>query len=495
MIRSFVHALVALTAVATLIAAPAAAQLVPIRTVPVASGDQFLTLPAANLGMGGVRLAVDDSLADPWANPGKGVFIRESSFIGAPTFYSISDQGGAGKTFPVAGLFHGESWYGGASLALQQIKNDNRRGRFFFEPLVIWDGPPRRLSDLSSQNLYVRGFVGRRLGAGPWSMGVGLSAAHLDAVDGVDLLYAGADRIEQSGSSADVRLGLYRTGERDRLSLVAVHNRISMTHDVTWIDFIWDDDPMVPPVVQPRLEVNEEETRTWGGQIAWDRDLVAPGWRVGVSATVNRKSHPKIPNYEIQNIPRDPGTTWAYEAGFGIAWTQGATTFGFDVVLQPIWSETWQEADERITAASGKVIEVGGKTIENEFFFTNVILRTGISHELGTVALQAGLSVRSYDYELEQTDHVDGTFRDQGESWMEWTPTFGATFRLSDLELRYAGLLTTGTGRPGVARQFDVAVAESLATGSDFIIAPEAPLTLQEATVLTHQLSVRIPVR
>ncbi|MBO76844.1 MAG: hypothetical protein CME17_05365, partial [Gemmatimonadetes bacterium] len=35
------------------------AQLIPIRTVPVASGDQFLTVPSETLGMGGVMIALD----------------------------------------------------------------------------------------------------------------------------------------------------------------------------------------------------------------------------------------------------------------------------------------------------------------------------------------------------------------------------------------------------------------------------------------------------
>ena len=490
---SFVRALAALAALLSIHAAPLAAQLVPIRTIPVASGDQFLILPSANLGMAGVRFAVNDSLGDPWVNPAKGVFINESSFLGSPTFYRISDNGGSGKTFPLAGLFRGAEWFGGASLALQQIDNSRRTG-FFIDRWVDWIGPPRRLSDVSSRNLYASGFVGRRLGAGPWSVGLAASTAHLDALDGVDLLYAGADRIEQSGSISDLRLGLYRDGERERLAIILVNHRISMTHDVMYVDFTWDD-PMQPPVARARIEINEDKTRTWGGQLSWDRDLDAPGWRVGAAATVNRKSHPKIPNYSIQNIPRDPGTTWAYEAGFGFGRTRGPTTFGIDVVLQPIWSETWQEADEDVVTDDGMLIKAGGRTIENDFFFTNVILRAGLSHQLEDVGLQGGLEVRSYDYTLEQTNHVENSFREQDESWMEWTPTFGATFRFSDLELTYAGRLTTGTGQPGTVQAWRGVAEAALSAGADFIVAPEAPLTLQDASVLTHQLTLRIPIR
>ena len=482
-----------LTALVPIPTALLSAQIVPIRTVPVASGDQFLVLPAANLGMAGVHFALNDSLADPWANPAKGVFIDESSFLGSPTFYGISNNGGSGKTFPVAGLFHGVDWFGGASLALQQVNNSSDR-RFSLDQQVQWIGRQRRLSDVSARNLYASGFLGRQIGAGPWSIGLAASASHLDAVDGVDLLYAGADRIEQSGRASDLRLGLYRDGARERLAIVLVNSRISMTHDVTYIDFNWDD-PMEPPTAQARIEINEDETRTWGGQLSWDRDLTAPGWRVGAAATVNKKSHAKIPNYSIQNIPRDPGTTWAYEVGFGFGRTRGPTTFGIDVAVQPIWSETWQEADKDVMTNDSLLIEAGGKTIENEFFFTNVILRAGLSHQLEDIGLQGGLEVRSYDYTLEQTNHLESSFRDQDESWMEWTPTFGATFRFSDLKLSYAGRLTTGTGRPGTSREFRAEGDATLSGPADFIVAPEAPLTLQDASVLTHQLTLRIPIR
>jgi hypothetical protein len=465
------------------------AQTIPIRTVPVASGDQFLTLPSATLGMGGVTLALDDSLADPWSNPAKGVFISEPALLSAPTFYGISDRQGAGRTFPVAGFFRGSSWFGGAALALQQIENEDGDG-FWIEPL--WAGSPDRLSDASARNLYVQGFVGWDLASGPWSVGVGLSAASLDAVDGVDLLYVNAETIEQSGSMGDVRLGLFRAGDRERMSLLLLYDRVSMTHDVTYVDVRWDTLTWEPSV-ERRIVENLDQTRTWGARLGYDRQLNAPGWRLGTSATVNRKSHPKIPDYEIQNIPRDPGTTWAYEVGIGVSRSRGPTRFGLDVLLQPIWSDTWQEADSTLTSGSGALIRPGEKTIENEFFFTNVVLRAGIAHDLERFGLQAGLEVRSYDYQLEQRNHVDVSFREQDEAWMEWSPTLGAVVRFSDVDLRYAGRLTTGTGRPGVALTPQAGAVR--AEMADFIVAPQAPLTLQDARVVTHQVSVRIPIR
>ena len=80
---------------------------------------------------------------------------------------------------------------------------------------------------------------------------------------------------------------------------------------------------------------------------------------------------------------------------------------------------------------------------------------------------------------------------------MEWSPSLGAMVRFPDLEIRYAGWFTTGTGRPSVG--FSVrpgtARADAAAEATDFLVPPSGPLVLQEARVTTHQLSVRLPLR
>ena len=464
------------------------AQLIPIRTVPVASGDQFLTVPSANLGMAGTGIAVDDSIADLWSNPAKGVLVGEPAILGAPTFFRVSDDGGAAKTFPFTGLLSRGAWFGGASVALQQVST-GRGGGF-------WGAPPDRLSDRSARNLYGRMAVGRTLGEGGWSVGGAVSRAGLEAMTGVDQLYAGADRIDQEGAVTDVRAGLFRDGGRDRLGFTVIHNRVSMEHEVHYTDIVAWDSITFEPTFEFREEFNQDKTRTWAGHFEWDREVGAEGWRAGTTLTANYKSHPKIPNYELQDIPRDPGNTWAYEIGVGIGRTRESTTFGIDLAYQPIWSHTWQEAESRMETPRG-FLEAGERTIENHFTFSNVVLRSGISQRYERFGFQLGLEARSYSYHLMQEDHVEDTRRDQDEAWTEWTPTVATHYRFEDIDVHWSIRITSGTGFPGIDL-IDVFGGEDVqasAPSPDFIAAPRGALTLQGATVVTNQVWIRVPVR
>jgi hypothetical protein len=207
---------------------------------------------------------------------------------------------------------------------------------------------------------------------------------------------------------------------------------------------------------------------------------------------MNRKDHPKIPNYQIQNIPRDPGETWGFDMGAGLSKSSGAVEVGVDVVFEPIWSNTWSVLDSAVALAGGGKLEAGEKDVENEFFFSNVHMRMGVAREVERWGFQLGLKATSYGYHLQQFDNIASSRREQDESWMEWTPSLGLSLRFPEVELRYMGRLTSGTGRPGVA--FNGARADAFAQ-ADFIVAPSGPLTLQDVHVLTHQLVVRLPIR
>jgi hypothetical protein len=472
-------------------AARAAAQLVALRSVPVASGDQFLVYPTRRMGMGGPSIALRDSWLDPFVNPAKGALTTESAFFASPTFYGISEHNGAGRTLPLSGLFTGGAWFGGVSMALQQI--ENRQGTPVAFPVTWeWTGAARRLDESASRNLYLHGFAGRRVAEG-MSVGAGVSYASLDALDGVDLLYQGSDGVEQDGDVVDFRAGLYGGDEGgDTFELLLLHRRLEMRHDVRWIEWRW-----LPDQLRGEIFVREQEewdeTRTWGVHAGYDTPLSDAGWRLGGIFTLNRKDHPKIPNYQIQNIPRDPGDTWGFDMGVGLSRASGPLELGVDVVFEPIWSDTWNVLDRAVVLPSGRLLDPGDKEIENEFFFSNVHLRMGIGREVERWGFSLGLQATSYAYELDQFNNVTSTRRTQDESWMEWTPSWSGSLRFPEVEVRYTARVTTGTGRPGV--DFSGPRAEALAGAADFIVAPAGPLTLQDVRVLTHQIAVRLPLR
>jgi hypothetical protein len=217
-------------------------------------------------------------------------------------------------------------------------------------------------------------------------------------------------------------------------------------------------------------------------------------------------SHPKLPDYQITQvrvIPWDPGHSAAYDIGVGIGKSRGLTTFGVDAIYEPIRTHTWGETPAPIVTQAG-TIPAGGKTTENFFNFSNAILRTGLGQEIPidtvrgsvkSIRLEMGLALRSIGYTLHQLDHVNLDDTRQRQSWMEWTPTWGLSLRFSDLELRYNGRRTTGTGRPGVFTDGNVVFAAAAEAGRNFLSAPSGPLTLTNVVVTTHQLSVSVPVR
>ena len=414
-----------ITILATLFPSRVTSQLIGIKSVPVATGDQFLIYPSANLALGGVSIAMNDLLLDPFSNPAKGTRLGETLIVGSPTFYLISDHNGAGRTIPITFLAGSDSWFGGGSFALQQLIAADRWN---------WWGPNTGLRDRSARNLYLHGFFGRMLGESGLSLGGSLSWAGLGALDGVEHLYAFSERIEQDGHSVDLRLGLLGEWESGRsFEVILLHNRFDMTHEVHYLDWIWHQDWEIGEEVS-RMERNLDQTNTSGLHLGFTQPLTRSGWRLGVATTVNRKLHPKIPNYEIQNIPRDPGDSWAYDFGVGIAKTGERATYGIDLVLEPISSYTWADAASDTVGSTGNLVRAGEKTVENEFSFLNAKIRMGIGHDFGWGGFQLGLQMRSIRYDLTQTSHIKGSTRNQRESWMEWTPSWGLHFGLADRE-------------------------------------------------------------
>jgi hypothetical protein len=484
-------------------ASAAAAQIISIRTVPISQAHQFDLFPSLRLAMGGVGVALDDSLLDPFSNPAKGFRLGTTTFFGSPGLYGVSNRAGAGRTLPLGALGRSGNWFGGVSVAAQQVDLSDNAGFPFPLPVScpVCDsrGVDLQSTDRTHGNTYAFAMLGREFREAGISIGGSLFWSGLHAVDGVDLLYAGSAQIKQYGDALDLRIGAVKQWDGDRsLSALVVHNRFATTHDVFYLDQFWEPGPQ-QFAQRARLEQNLDRTNTWGLHLEYQQPLRAPGWRIGWVATTNLASHPKIPNYEIQNIPRDPGNSEAFNFGIGVSRSHQLSTFGLDLIYEPIWSYTWADAAGPVETVSGDVIPAGGKTIENRFRFSNAVLRMGFGQDLElerskAIGLQLGLMVHSIDYSLAQRDNVQRSARRLDESWVEWTPTWGISLRFPAWEIRYRGSATHGTGRPGVFPDNVIMAAEAPRAGN-ILVAPSGPLTLSSVRVMTHQVSVSFPFR
>ncbi|HEX4600223.1 MAG TPA: hypothetical protein VH116_02420 [Gemmatimonadales bacterium] len=496
------------------LARAAPAQVIAIRTVPIAQGDQFQIFPSANLGMGSVSIALADTLLDPFVNPAMGARVGAARFYSAPTIYGISQGAGGGRTLPLATLAGAGPWFAGFALAVQQVDPGSppAADNVVFNPPVVGVVVRPPLPTVAPKpspyaNRYAFAMLGRKLPGAGLALAASALWARLTGVDGVDLLYPGNSGLQQFGHALDLRVGLLKewTGARS-LEALALYDRFGMTDDVTYQDPFWD--PATQQIaLRSRLERNHDQTNTWGLHVGYTQPLGAAGWRIGWLATANGMTHPKLPEYELANvpvIPRDPGRSSAYNLGIGLSKTRGPTTLGIDAIYEPIWSYTWADATAPVVTTVGATIPVGGKTFENHFRFSNALLRMGVSRamELQTlgrvVELQLGLIVRSVHYGLAQADNVQGASNALTEGWVEWTPTWGLSLRFPDLEIRYRGRVTKGTGRPGIQSVasvgFFTAGRDVALAGGGILVAPSGPLSLQDVSTTTHQVSISLPL-
>src|SRR5690349_13003952 len=224
---------------------PAAAQLIPIKTLPIAQGDQFQIFPSNNLGLGGVSIALPDSLGDPFVNPATTTRLRASRFFSSPTVYNLSGGAGGGRSLPVAMLARRADWFGGLALVVQQVdpsRPPNQGGVIAIDPPVV-SGlalPPGGVlpgQDLRAHgNQYAFGMIGRSWPTSKLSIGVSALWTGLHALDGVDLLYSGSQSVVQTGHAIDVRMGALKEWDGARgarsLEAIVVHNRFAATHNV-----------------------------------------------------------------------------------------------------------------------------------------------------------------------------------------------------------------------------------------------------------------------
>ena len=488
----------------------AQAQLISFKTIPVATGDQFLLFPSQNLGMGGVSISLEDSLLDPFINPAKGAWVEKTSFIWSPTYYAISEYNSSAYTMPLGILFNSSQWFSGFSAAIQQLEtsriNDMRNNAWIFNwhPGAMVQ---RLSSDTWSNNFYMFGLLGKRLSNSNTSIASSLFLADLDFIEGVDLLYTDSENINQSGYITDWRVGLQsELGDGRLYEVLLLYNRLRMTHKVIYLDTEWDD--VIGEMVEQTLsEKNPDHSDTWGIHTRYVQPLRPGGWRVGGIFTINWITHPEIPKYSIvavpepQEIPKDPGDSWAYNIGIGTSENIGKAVYGMDFIYEPIWCHSWAYEDTSVVTVEGKIIPVGSKTIDNHFKFSNSVWRIGIKREEKNIGFHLGVQMRRIHYRLEQINLINDISRDQREQWKEWTYSWSLILKFPEFHIRYLGRMTTGSGQPGEAgsfwneRRWGFQDAQLFGSKGSFILPPGNSLTLDEVTIRTHQITFTFPFR
>jgi hypothetical protein len=479
-IRTLHAVAVAALCMSALPARDAAAQHIHIKTVPIPTGEQFAIYPSRNMGMGAVHVATDDPQLDPFLNPARGARVERFTLYALPTFYGEAADWVGGRTLPVAFVVPGMRLFGGGVFALQQIADRGTR--------VFWPGPASSdFSDNSSSNTYVQGTLGMRVGS---RTALGVSAFHADlgAVDGVRLLYGNSSAVAQSGELAEFRAGATHEFDGGRvLDIVALNSRLDMRHDVFYTDVVWQWPE--PPLFTQRTEHNRDRTITWAAQARYTQPL-EHGARLGITLAGNTKAHPEIPNYDLVNIPRDPGNSTMFNIGVGVSSQTGPALFGVDLIYEPGRSHTWAYADS-VTTTPGGTLQPGDKTIDNRFRFSNWMLGMGLQREQQRFDFQLGLRLRQIRYTLDQHNFLTDLQRNTRESWLEWSPSWGAVVKFPEFDLRYTGRFTA-RGWPTFGGM--VVMPDAGVPGIDFVVGATGPVWLPEYRVTTHRLTLSVPI-
>ncbi len=471
------------------------AQMISLKTVPLAMGDQFLFYPSQNISMGGVNVAMDDSWLDPFNNPADGAAIKQNHLFGMPLVYSIAGNLGGGRTLPLAAHFRNGQWFGALMLAWQQLEMAHRAfDSFQRDVILLFDAQASSIKKTGRfiPNKYVTFALGKQLDNG-YSFGVELSYSNLQAIGGVELLYENSSLLSQNGHAVNVKIGLTRDDDGRELKALLLYNNFDMRQDVIYPDWLWDMAQQAF-VYTNKLVSNSDHTYTYGGQLIYRETLPEMGTTLGGIFTINRKTHPKIPNYDLMRIPRDPGDTWAFNLGLGFAHKTDKTHFGVDFIYEPIWSNTWAAAARDTFSNGGIPIPQGGKTVNNDFTFNNWIFRIGLTRIFDRLELSGGLQIHSYSYKLEQTNYLFQNRRSQAEDWWEYTWSWGVKFHFRDFNLKYSGRYIGGSGQPRIGGGFFVSPVRDMTLRSDLILAPSGPLDVTEHAIYSHQFTIEIPL-
>jgi hypothetical protein len=456
--------------------ASAAAQLIPVKTVPVSEGDQFGFLPAAKAGMA-ITIAVPDTVFDPFRNPAAAARLAHGFYFGAPTFYALSKNAGTGSTLPIGAFLKRGATFAGAMFAVQEIGPSSQSDLFGgnTNPVVLdasLVGGPIGSVRRRETNRYAYAIMGHTFAAANLSnLSIGASAfgSRFNGIDGSDLLYAGSQSVIQKGNALDLRLGLLKRWAGDRsLEVVALRERSTMAHDVAFQDAFWD-----PTTRQTkfssRSEHNADQVQTIGAHLAYAQAIGDSTWRAGGIVTANRTTHPLMPVLGPMDLTREPGSSSAYNVGAGLSRVLDKMTVGADAIYEPIWGRTSQT----------------GTANDDRYRFSNRIVRGGASRDFpltspgSSIRFMAGIQLKAVRYRLDQVDSTQ-TSQATTEHWNEWTHSADIGIITRSMEVHCLWRVRSGTSRPGT--EFNNV------NGSQTSV-------LTPVRTFTEQFSITVPIR
>jgi hypothetical protein len=272
-------------------------QIIGVKTLPLITTRQFNLAPSYYAGMGGVHIALADSLADGYRNPALATRLNGSLFylapfrdswrnnriVSDPWFGSQSEanvgplEGSLAQGLPI-GVIHHLNLYGGRlrftaglTLSSEQLRHTSHRERFWDPETGDWSEPLR----MNAFNWPISGIAAIQFPERRLSIGIGVDDVTLRAVDGIPLLYPGAQKLIQEGHLAHYRLGASYTGaDKSRYDFLVLHKRYHMKQVAI---YSWQDDIH-----------NKDEEQSWLGQLK----ILLPAEdqaQVGLELTAQRK--------------------------------------------------------------------------------------------------------------------------------------------------------------------------------------------------------------
>lgn len=461
----------------------ASAQLIPVKTIPIAESEQFSFFPTA--GRNTMSMVLADSLLDPFTNPAKGTYLSRSQYFGAPSFFSVTGNAGGGTTFPMGGFWKRGNSFAGVALAYQQIDRTNEFGGFIGPDIAGFSSfaPMPPVEQKPQTNRYAFAMFGRSLDSARFTVGGSVLWSNLQSVDGTDLFYDGNMSLSQLGDAVDIRLGATRTLRGGRtIEAMVLHNRFATSHEVGFMDAFWDPASRTT-LMRSRTERNAERSNVWGAHLEYEHPLDS-GWRVGALATTNLIRHPRIPSYAVTSGLGSTGRATAFNVGAGVGRSTKRTSFGVDAIYEPIVNSSWIR-----------------DTVDNRFDFQNARLRGGVSRDFpmltpgNAVRLQAGTEYHWINYRLRQDDHVNGVSRTQREHWLERGRSGGVSFITPGLQMHYLVTTRNGVGRPGVVSDDGARFAVDAIAIAPWGGPTVTPVGLGAVSMTRHVFSISVPVR